>query len=532
MASTLKNPRLRHIAGMFLGLIAFGIILVDLPGFGLERNAQLAGAVIALMAIWWISLALPIAVTSLVPIVAFPLLGVMESGQVVKFYANNNIYLFLGGFIIALAIERWNLNRRIALWMMLRMGTRPSLLVLGFLVTSAALSMWISNTATAMMMLPIGMAVVSQIAEADDKLGRRFGPALMLAIAYGASLGGIATPIGTPPNIEFAGQFEQRFPAAPQITFFDWVRVFAPLVCILLPVVWLVLTKIVFRLGRPAASGRTIIEHQYRQLGKLRAAEVRVFALFAATALLWIFRSKITIGPVTIPGWSSLFPRPDMLHDATVAITMAILLFIIPSGRPQETGTADGLGNSFAGAVGHPVAFRRRFCGRRGLFTNRAGPQSGRDIATVAARLGALGHRVDCLSVRDIPDRADFQYRNCCGHDSHYGRHRAGPWDESITADDSRDDFSFLRFHASGGHPAKCNCLRLRADPHGANGPGRADPKPAYCGDHDHVHPLYHAPGLEYVAVVARLGQIRHHGPRSGRTVGQRGNPAEPAVTG
>lgn len=338
MASTQKNPRLRHIAGLFLGLMTFGIILVDLPGFGLERNAQLAAAVIALMAIWWISLALPIAVTSLVPIIAFPLLGVMESGQVVKFYANNNIYLFLGGFIIALAIERWNLNRRIALWMMLRIGTRPSLLVLGFLVTSAALSMWISNTATAMMMLPIGMAVVTQIAEGDDKLGRRFGPALMLAVAYGASLGGIATPIGTPPNIEFAGQFEQRFPAAPQITFFDWVRVFVPLVCILLPVVWLVLTKIVFRLGRPAASGRTIIEHQYRQLGKLRAAEVRVFTLFAATALLWIFRSEIIIGPVTIPGWSSLFPRPDMLHDATVAVTMAILLFIIPSGDRKRPG--------------------------------------------------------------------------------------------------------------------------------------------------------------------------------------------------
>ena len=290
------------------------------------------------MAIWWVSLAVPIAVTSLIPIIAFPLLGVMKSGLVVKYYANNNIYLFLGGFIIALAIERWNLHRRMALWMMLRVGGRPTFLVLGFLIVSAALSMWISNTATTMMMLPIGMAVVAQIGDADREIGKKFAPALMLAIAYGASIGGIGTPIGTPPNIEFAGQFEQRFPGAPAITFFDWARVFVPLVIILLPIVWLVLTKIVFRLGKTSTAGKDIITHQYQKLGKPRAPEIRVFVIFALTALLWVFRSDINIGNFFIPGWAGLFPHPEMLHDATVAITMAILLFIIPSGDRKKPG--------------------------------------------------------------------------------------------------------------------------------------------------------------------------------------------------
>lgn len=338
MTDSTKTRNGRRIAGLILGLAVFVVIAFDLPGFALARNAQLAAAVISLMAIWWISLAVPIAVTSLIPIIAFPLLGVMESGQVVKFYANNNIYLFLGGFLIALAIERWNLHRRMALWMMLRIGGQPSFLVLGFLVVSAVMSMWISNTATTMMMLPIGMAVVGQIAAGDKKLGRRFGPALMLAIAYGASVGGIGTPIGTPPNIEFAGQFEQRFPDAPQITFFDWARVFVPLVIIILPIVWLVLTKVMFRLGKSAASGREIITHQYGQLGRPRAPEVRVFFIFALTALLWVFRSDISIGSLVLPGWSNLFPHPEMLHDATVAILMAILLFIIPSGDPRKRG--------------------------------------------------------------------------------------------------------------------------------------------------------------------------------------------------
>ncbi len=338
MGRNSKSYKPAQLAGLAFGLALFFVIVIDLPGFGLARNARLAAAVITLMAVWWVSLALPIAVTSLIPIVAFPLLGVMKSGQVVKYYAANNIYLFLGGFIIALAIERWNLHKRLALWMMLRLSGQPSMLVFGFLLVSALLSMWISNTATAMMMLPIGMAVASQVGGADERLGKMFAPALMLAIAYGASVGGIATPIGTPPNIVFAGQFAQQYPDAPAITFFEWAKIFVPLTLILLPLVWLVLTRVIFHFGRTAATDWEIIRHQYRRLGKISKPEIRVLVIFVSTALMWIFRSDITLGSLTIPGWSSLFPHPEMMHDATVAISMAILLFLIPSGEAKKGG--------------------------------------------------------------------------------------------------------------------------------------------------------------------------------------------------
>jgi len=321
-----------------VGLLLFFVLATNLPDFDLPYAPRMAAAVIALMAVWWMTLALPIPVTSLVPIIAFPLLGIMSTSQVVLNYANRNIFLFLGGFIIALALEKWNVHRRIALWMMARLGGSPGGLVLGILLIAAILSMWISNTATAMMMLPIGMAVVSQVGKDDQTLIRRFAPALMLAIAYGASVGGIATPIGTPPNIEFLGQFEQRFPDAPAITFFDWLKTFLPLTVILLPIIWLVLTRLMFRCGKSSISARHVLREQYRRLGRLRSPEVRVLIVFFLTALLWVFRNNITIGSFTVPGWSSLFPHPKMLHDATVAIGMAILLFILPSGDAKRRG--------------------------------------------------------------------------------------------------------------------------------------------------------------------------------------------------
>ncbi len=325
-----------RLSGFLAGIIAFLIFVFDFIPLGLTDAGRLAAAVISLMAIWWISLAVPLAVTSLVPMAAFPLLGVMPSIQVAKYYANNNIFLFLGGFIIALAIERWGLHRRISLWLMMLFSGSPSAIVLGFLCVSALLSMWISNTATAMMMLPIGMAVVGRLSDRHPTLGYTFGPALMLAIAYGASIGGIATPIGTPPNIEFAGQFAQRYPDAPPITFFRWLKVFAPLTIILLPLTWFVLTKVAFRFGKTSAFGRDVIRSQYRQLGPITAPELRVLLIFISTALLWIFRNNISLGDLTIPGWGNLLPRPGHLHDASVAIFMAVLLFILPAGAKKK----------------------------------------------------------------------------------------------------------------------------------------------------------------------------------------------------
>jgi sodium-dependent dicarboxylate transporter 2/3/5 len=309
-----------------------------------------AAAVTVLVACWWITVAVPIPVTSLLPLLLFPLVGVLSVRQVATSYADPNVFLFMGGFIIALGLERWNLHRRIALHIVRLVGTGRTTLVLGFMVASAVLSMWISNTATAMMMLPIGLAVIAALTELGDEHPPRdranFATALMLGIAYAASIGGIATPIGTPPNIAFLGQFKSLFPRAPEIGFAHWAALFLPLVVLFLPAVWLVLVKVTcrFRTGTFAA-GRQTIRAQLRQLGALRGPEAAMLAIFAATALLWMTRS-LPIGEHTNLGWAALLegwlapadgsPRwfhAAYLNDATVALAMAALLFVLPAGR-------------------------------------------------------------------------------------------------------------------------------------------------------------------------------------------------------
>jgi sodium-dependent dicarboxylate transporter 2/3/5 len=320
------------LVGLVLGLILFVFFLFDIPGFGMSPEAAATAGVVLLMACFWVSMCLPIPVTSLLPIVLFPLLGIAGSGATVKYYANNNIYLFMGGFIIALAIEKWNLHRRIALHIASLIGTSPARMVLGFMCATAFMSMWISNTATTMMMLPIGLAVISQSDRTGGKEGK-FAVALMLGIAYGASIGGIATPIGTPPNIEFLGQYERGFETAPAISFFRWIKVFLPLVLILLPLAWFILSRKIPAGVRKSGIGRGVIREQLRELGPMDSAEKRVSIVFGLTALLWIFRADISLGFLTIPGWSNILPDPGMVHDATVAVFMAVMIFIIPAGR-------------------------------------------------------------------------------------------------------------------------------------------------------------------------------------------------------
>jgi len=320
------------LTGLILGLVLFVVFVFNLLNLDMSPQACATAGVVLMMACFWVSLCLPIPVTSLLPIVLFPILGIAGSGATVKYYANNNIYLFMGGFIIALAIERWNLHRRIALFITSLLGTSQKRIIMGFMCGTAFMSMWISNTATTMMMLPIGLAVISQINDITGGKGK-FALVLMLGIAYGASIGGIATPIGTPPNIEFLGQYERGFPGAPQISFFNWIKVFLPLTVILIPLAWLVLTKLFMRKEPKASVGRDVIKAELKKLGPMSPAEKKVLIVFALTALLWIFRTDIVTGLFTIPGWSNILPNPKLVHDATVAVFMAILLFIIPAGK-------------------------------------------------------------------------------------------------------------------------------------------------------------------------------------------------------
>lgn len=312
-------------------------------------------AVTLLMAIWWITEAAAIALTALLPIALFPLLAIESSAATTPHYANHIVFIYVGGFIIALAMERWNLHRRVALETIRRVGTRPDLLILGFMVATAFLSMWISNTATTMMMLPIAMAVVTQLSELGSidgvrdestaaKIRHNFGLILLLAVAYSASVGGVGTLIGTPTTIAFVGFAADQFPELEPIAFTQWTAVGLPVVIVFLPLMWVYLRhfgaevplrRMQFR------GGGDVIEGELAKLGPISVPEQRVLVLSALTAALWVFRKPIVAGFVTIPGWSDWFSRPGDLHDATVAMVAATVLCVLPAGGGHKATLMD-----------------------------------------------------------------------------------------------------------------------------------------------------------------------------------------------
>ena len=320
----------------------FGILLMPLPD-GMTESAQCMFAVVALMAIWWVGEGTSLAVTALLPLVLFPLLGIMPSKQVAPNYANHLIFLFLGGFMIALAMEKWNFHKRLALWIISAMGTEPKRIVLGFMMATAFLSMWISNTASTMMMLPVAMAVVRQIAldaslngernfDSQKQIENGLGLVLMLGLAYSASIGGVGTPIGTPPNIVFAGFYKNLFPDNPEVSFFQWMILALPIVLVFIPITWLYLCRFVlpFPINNIEGGESRIIQKELYELGSMNWGEKIVASVFCFTAMLWIFRRPIAIGEWILPGWSNLFENPKFLHDSTIAMTMGLLLLVVP----------------------------------------------------------------------------------------------------------------------------------------------------------------------------------------------------------
>ena len=327
------------------GLILFSIVLfMPLPE-GMTFSGKRLLAVIVLMACWWIGEGTAIAVTALLPLILFPLLGIMSSKQVAPNYANHFVFLFLGGFMIALAMEKWNFHKRLALWIIVLIGAGIERMVLGFMMASAFLSMWISNTATTMMLLPVGMAVVKQVARQSTLDGRHdkiseqrviesLGLVLMLGLAYSASIGGVGTLIGTAPNIVFAGFYKNLYPENPEISFAEWMAMAVPVVVLFIPIVWIYLCKFVspVPLNRIELSkgNEDVVKHELESLGKITRPEKMVACIFAMTALMWIFRKPLVLGSVTMPGWSGLFPNPEMFHDSTVAMIMGVLLMLLP----------------------------------------------------------------------------------------------------------------------------------------------------------------------------------------------------------
>jgi len=306
-------------------------------------------AIALLMAFWWISEALPLAVTALLPLVLYPALGILPSGKTSLNYGNHLVFLFLGGFMIAIAMERWNLHRRLALGLVARVGTRPRRLLLGFLLSSAFLSAWISNTATTLMLLPIAMAVVRTLAErageeqgpaGADAVQKNLGAALMLALAFGAGVGGLATLVGTPPNIVLAGQAHTLFPDLPEITFGRWMLLGVPISLTMLLAAYFVLMHFGPHGSLPASSlgegGREILREQRARLGPMSSGEKQVLACFLLAVALWLTRKPLVLGAFTVPGWSQLFAEPGYLHDTTVAIGVGILLTMLRAKSPGE----------------------------------------------------------------------------------------------------------------------------------------------------------------------------------------------------
>ena len=319
------NNRLISISGGLL--LFFSILLFPLPEH-IRPEAVHVLAVALLMACWWITEAIPIPATALLPIILFPLLKVMPASDVTQSYGHHLIYLFLGGFLIAVTIEKWNLHKRIALYTIRLIGNTSDRIILGFMVASASLSMWISNTAATMMMLTIGLAVIKQISsELDDKpelkvnttAGQfKFGIALMLGIAYAASIGGIATLIGTPPNAILAGLVESQF--GQSISFFNWMKFALPLSIVMLILTWFYLTRFAFPSEiKELPGGRKLIQTEIDKLGAMSKEEKIVLFVFFSVAALWVLRGFISIDALS------------MVKDSSIAIAGALVLFAIPS---------------------------------------------------------------------------------------------------------------------------------------------------------------------------------------------------------
>lgn len=315
-----------QLLGRFLGPLSFFIILFFFHPEGLSMQANAVLATTVWIAIWWITEAIPIAVTALLPLVLFPLSGGLDLVSTSASFGHKYIFLYMGGFIIAIAIEKWNLHKRIALNIINFIGSDVRKIILGFMIATAFLSMWISNTATAVMMLPIGMAIIKQLKDNPNTVedeNQTFGKALMLAIAYSASIGGVATLIGTPPNLVLAGVVLDTY--GYEITFMQWLSFGLPISIVLLFICWKYLTRYAFEFKQlDFPGGKQEIKKQLNQLGTLSYEEKMIAFVFAATAFCWISRSFL------------LQPLLPDLDDTIIAIFFAIALFLIPAKNKRE----------------------------------------------------------------------------------------------------------------------------------------------------------------------------------------------------
>lgn len=333
--SNVSSPlaRIGLLAGPVVAVIVYLLLPESIGAAFLSPGGRATAAVAALMATWWLTEALPLPATSLLPIVLFPLLGVAPVSSAAAPYASDVIFLFMGGFILGLAMQRWQLHIRMALHVVLLVGTQPQRLVGGFMLATAALSMWISNTAAAVMLLPVAASVVEmlrrELAGKHDSTLRHFAVALMLGIAYGASIGGLGSLIGSPPNLVLANFASRQLDI--EISMLDWFLFGLPLVFVFLPIAWWYLTQIAYPVKLPEGiDSSASIRNELAGLGRMTSAERRVLVLFALTALAWVLRPQL----------ATLLSLP-YLTDSGIAMLATLLLFMLPSSGWTGTRLMD-----------------------------------------------------------------------------------------------------------------------------------------------------------------------------------------------
>lgn len=332
----------RQTTGLWLGpALAIGLQLLPVPSALIEatggteaaRAAWIVLSLLSLMAVWWVSEAIPIPVTSLLPLVVLPIAGVQSIRDVAADYMHPIVVLLMGGFIVAKAIERWNLHARIALNIVARSGDHPAALIAGFMAAAALLSMWISNTATSIMMMPIAISVAAAIL-GRERLDAPFTYALLLGIAWACSIGGLGTPVGTPTNLIIIGYLNEQ--AGFAIGFTQWMMLGLPTVLVLVPIAWFVLTRWAFHLEPQddGEAGQQVVRNELAALGPMTAPQVRTLAVFLVIAALWILRRPLQ--ELEVAGFQPLAG----LTDHVIAIFGVIICFLVPSGSREKPGTA------------------------------------------------------------------------------------------------------------------------------------------------------------------------------------------------
>ena len=315
--------------------VAAALLLLAPVTSTFTRPVRFTAFIGLLMALLWLTEAIPMGMTALIPLVAFPLAGTMSTEKIAAPYANPAVFLFMGGFLVSATFERWGLHKRMAFFALRRVGTEPRRIVFAVILVTAFLSMWISNTATTLMMTPIAVAIVGGLgARADDDSPEsRTAEATLLGVAYAASLGGIGTPIGTPTNLIFLGAARELFPHEKTVTFAQWMLFGVAYLIVLVPACWAI---VVATARVPKGAAVPLERLGLTQPGAMSRAQKSAVALCTATALLWMFRADIVLGSITVPGWSRLFANAKMINDTTVAMAMSLLAFLLPVGNEHE----------------------------------------------------------------------------------------------------------------------------------------------------------------------------------------------------